>query len=396
MRLLVVSNRYPPAALGGYERDCAAAAARWRRGGHEVLVLTVRGEGPDVLDGVRVWRRLALLGELPRRGGRAVTLAWQARSALVARAALRAARPDVVVSFGTHGIAGAALARLYRRTSVAVTFDWSLLGTLAERWEAPAPGLGGLRLRGVRGAARLLGALPPPPRPSHFVFCSAALRRGYEESLGALPACVVHNGVPVPPEPPPLPAPAPALRVGAVGRLTAEKGFHTLVRAVRLLHTGCDAVDVEIRGPEADPAYAARLRELVAEAAAEGAAVRLGGPLEPGQVGAWMRGKDCIAFPAEWDEPFALVPLEAMAQARAVVGTATGGSGEVLADGDTALVHAPGDPEALAGALRRLADDRGLLERLALGGYRRVAADFRREDAEAALDAAVLGVVADA
>jgi len=389
MRLLVVSNRYPPDALGGYERDCAAAAARWRRAGHDVLVLTVRGRGPAVLDGVPVWRRLALLGPLPRRGGRLLTLAWQARSARVAAAALATARPDVVVSFGTHGIAGAALARLYARRSLAVTFDWSLLGTLTERWEAPRPGVAGTRVRLMHRAADALGALPPPPRPSRFVFCSHALRAGYEAVLGSLPARVVHNGVAVPDRPAALPEPAAALRIGAIGRLTTEKGFHTLVRAARLLHAGGDAVDVEIRGPEADRAYAARLRALVAEAVAEGAAMRLGGPLAPERVAEWMRGKDCIAFPAEWDEPFALVPMEAMAQARAVVGTATGGSGELLEDGVSALVHAPGDAEGLAAALRRLGGDRELLGRLALAGYRRVAAHHRREDAESALDAAL-------
>lgn len=391
MRLLVVSNRYPPEALGGYERDCAAAAARWREQGHEVLVLTMHGGGPAVLDGVPVWRRLAPLRALPRHGGRLLTLWWQERSARTADAALRASRADLVVTFGTHGIAGAALARLYgRRPALAVTFDWSLLGVLTERWETPLPGLAGLHLRAVRRGGGLIGALPPPPRPSRFVFCSYALRAGYEAGLGPLPARVVHNGVRVPAEPAALPPPGAALRVGAVGRLTTEKGFHTLVRAARLLGGGEGAPEVEIRGPEVDPAYAGRLRALVAEAVAEGARVCLGAALAPGEVAEWMRGKDCIAFPAEWDEPFALVPLEAMAQARAVVGTATGGSGELLEDGVTALVHAPGDAEGLAAALRRLGGDRALLARLALAGYRRVAGAHRREDADAALDAAML------
>src|ERR1700722_17862389 len=40
MRILVLTNMYPPHAYGGYEMGCRDVVERWRRAGHEVMVLT--------------------------------------------------------------------------------------------------------------------------------------------------------------------------------------------------------------------------------------------------------------------------------------------------------------------------------------------------------------------
>ena len=38
MRILVLSNLYPPAAVGGYERMCHDVVERWRARGHDITV----------------------------------------------------------------------------------------------------------------------------------------------------------------------------------------------------------------------------------------------------------------------------------------------------------------------------------------------------------------------
>ncbi len=43
---------------------------------------------------------------------------------------------------------------------------------------------------------------------------------------------------------------------------------------------------------------------------------------------------DAVVFPVTWNEPWGLVPLEAMAVGRPVVATGTGGSAEYLRDGE--------------------------------------------------------------
>jgi glycosyltransferase involved in cell wall biosynthesis len=73
-------------------------------------------------------------------------------------------------------------------------------------------------------------------------------------------------------------------------------------------------------------------------------------------------------FPVRWEEPWGLVPLEAMARGRPVAATGRGGSGEYLRDGENALLFEAGDPAGLARAVARLAEDPALRERLREAG----------------------------
>jgi glycogen synthase len=75
-------------------------------------------------------------------------------------------------------------------------------------------------------------------------------------------------------------------------------------------------------------------------------------------------------------EPFGLINLEAMACETPVVASAVGGIPEVVVDGDTGLLVPPGEPGALAQAVRQIASDPALGARLARAGRRRVEARF--------------------
>ena len=75
-------------------------------------------------------------------------------------------------------------------------------------------------------------------------------------------------------------------------------------------------------------------------------------------------------FPVRWDEPWGLVPLEAMARGRPVIATGRGGSAEYLRDGENCLLFPAGEAGALAGAVERLAADAALRARLREGGLR--------------------------
>ncbi len=65
---------------------------------------------------------------------------------------------------------------------------------------------------------------------------------------------------------------------------------------------------------------------------------------------------DAVLFPVQWEEPWGLVPLEAMAVGRPVIASrAGGGAAEYLVDGENCLQFPPGNAMALADVLRRLA-----------------------------------------
>jgi alpha-maltose-1-phosphate synthase len=75
-------------------------------------------------------------------------------------------------------------------------------------------------------------------------------------------------------------------------------------------------------------------------------------------------------------EPFGLINLEAMACETAVVASAVGGILEVVEDGTTGLLVQPGQPDALAAAIRALLDDPGRRRAMGQAGRRRVEAHF--------------------
>jgi glycosyltransferase-like protein len=108
----------------------------------------------------------------------------------------------------------------------------------------------------------------------------------------------------------------------------------------------------------------ARLPEL---GLVEGRDILLLGTVSEADLGAWYRAADAFAFPSV-KEGFGLVVLEALAAGLPVVASDIPVFAEYLQDGESALLVPPGDPDALAGALHRLAGDPALRIRLAAGG----------------------------
>jgi glycosyltransferase involved in cell wall biosynthesis len=102
--------------------------------------------------------------------------------------------------------------------------------------------------------------------------------------------------------------------------------------------------------------------------------VRFLGRVPRDQIAAIYREHDVLVFPSEWQEPFAIAPLEAITAGMAVAGTITGGSGELFRDGETAMVFEAGNAQACADAIRRLAADRELFETIRANASREVAA----------------------
>ena len=60
------------------------------------------------------------------------------------------------------------------------------------------------------------------------------------------------------------------------------------------------------------------------------------------------RQHDAFIYCAEWDEPFAVTPLEAMASGIPVIAARSGGVRELLRSGENGLIYKPGDAVELA------------------------------------------------
>jgi glycosyltransferase involved in cell wall biosynthesis len=163
----------------------------------------------------------------------------------------------------------------------------------------------------------------------------------------------------------------PTIRViTTVGRLQRWKGQHVVIRAARLVIAKFTNVRFLIVGDalfgiETD--YPAELRALIAELGL-GANVTMTGFRN--DIPAILAASDIVLVPSVVPEPFGMVTIEAMAVGRAVVGTDSGGTKEIITEGESGLLVRPNSPEALAEAILTLLADDGF--RTMLGGRARV------------------------
>jgi glycosyltransferase involved in cell wall biosynthesis len=163
--------------------------------------------------------------------------------------------------------------------------------------------------------------------------------------------------------------------VFALGRMTHYKGWQVLMRAARHLDPDVQVV-IGGGGPEL-----ARFRAM-AERLQVQDRVELVGPVSPARLEAYFAIAELFCMPStNRAEAYGVAALEAMARGLPVVASAIPGSGLgwLLQDGITGLQVPPGEPRALAQALRSLLDDGALRERLGRAGRARWAAYFTAE-----------------
>jgi glycosyltransferase involved in cell wall biosynthesis len=145
--------------------------------------------------------------------------------------------------------------------------------------------------------------------------------------------------------------------IGAVGRLSAEKGFDVLIRSVaQLLKAGLD-VELLLAGEGEEMP---RLRSLIAELGVEGRVRLLGYVSDTREL---YEALDVFAL-SSYREGLPNVLLEAMALEVPVIATRIAGVPRLVRDGENGLLVEPGSVSALACALARLRDDTTLRARL--------------------------------
>jgi len=189
---------------------------------------------------------------------------------------------------------------------------------------------------------------------------------------GGLPA----DRIAVKPNPAPEGAQAGPGGAGALfaGRLTAEKGVRVLLAAW--------ASDPSL--PVLTIAGDGELAGEVAEAAATDPRIRPVGWQTAAQMAERMATADALVVPSLWYEGWPLVTVEAMGRGTPVVASGHGPFPEIVADGETGRLFAPGDPGALAAAVADLFSDADRLAamrpaaRLRCRGHFSTSADYDR------------------
>jgi glycosyltransferase involved in cell wall biosynthesis len=304
MRLLAVTPVDHP---GGAETTLLRLLSGLRERGW-TIALTTPGHGPARDQAVAAgyeWHALPL-GGLERGAGARALASWPAARGLAAGA-------DVVY------LNGAVTGRLL-------------------------PAIG----RGLRGRARTVlhihDMVERVPRFWRHADVVLAASQAVADRLTGLDAHVVYP--PVDPDPPDEPAPWPTANgpvVGFVGRVEPRKGPLDLVRAtpaIRREHPGARVVVIGDEPFGVDPAYTS---SVLSSPEVEHYPWSANAP-------GLMRHLDVLVLPS-YQEPAGTVLGEAMAVGTPVVATRVDGLPEVVDDGVTGRLVAPGDPEAIAAAV---------------------------------------------
>lgn len=155
----------------------------------------------------------------------------------------------------------------------------------------------------------------------------------------------------------------------AVGRLSPEKDFATLIRAAAIAYGKDKTFRLEIAG---DGVCMMELRKLIEELRLEGA-VRLLGQVQDIPS---LLSRASVFTLSSLTEGIPLTILEAMASGLPIVATRVGGNPEVVADGETGLLVAPGNAEVLASALLEVWRDPAKRRAMGAAGRVRVETHF--------------------
>jgi glycosyltransferase involved in cell wall biosynthesis len=394
VKILVLANLYPPHHAGTNDFRCQTITDALRTRGHTVRVLTSRHGMTAEQRGAEVERRLLLNGvfdhPLVTRYRDLRSLEMHNHQAL--RETIAAFKPDLIHVHGLNGISKSLIFAL-RHSRLPSVYDvadnWVAEGLRADPWlrfwnrlSAPLPQKlwrsclelfgrrnqldsiaptrmmkGYERIPQVYGDGGALSAVQPNSIPAfrfdRLYFCSQALKTATERAgFRVSHAEVIYPGLRTQLYVGEVkPGSAPATKFLIVAHLDSRSGVLTAIKALEIAGENKAQATLSIYG-RGDSEYIAQIRSYIAthHLPVEFLPVsNIGRDLPP-----IYRRHDVLLHTAEWNEPFSLTPLEAMACGLPVIAAEIGGVAELLRQGENALTYPPGDEGALAARLQEV------------------------------------------
>jgi len=155
------------------------------------------------------------------------------------------------------------------------------------------------------------------------------------------------------------------------GRFVFDKGFDILLKAWGKLASAYPGIDLLIAGDGEERTHL----ESLADSLGLSERVSFLGVILPQRLISYYRG--CLFFisPSRF-EPFGNVVLEAMAASKAVIGSDSGGTIEVIKDGINGLLFKSGNDQMLAEKMKGLIENRGDRDLLGINARRFVEQNY--------------------
>ena len=410
MKILVLTHLYPPHHAGTYDLRCQTQTDALRLRGHMMHVLTSKHGMKNEQRGGDVDRRLILNGvydHKPITGFRELR-AVEMENHKILRETIASFKPDLIHVYSLHGLPKSFVFAL-RNARLPTVYDvadpWMSEGIRGDVWLRwwNRPGGSPLRLFAelfgqrnkldVTAPTRMMKGydrIPPlyadaasvqPGSISAFrfdriYFCSHALKQEAEQTGFK----VNHAEVIYPSIPTQLfvgevkPVSSPATKLLVVANLEERCGALTALKAFQILREDKVNVTLSIFG-KGESTYIAQLRSYAAQNQLTAVEFLSMSNINKDLPGVY-RKHDVLLHTTEWNEPYSLTPLEAMASGLPVVGTAAGGAGELFRHGDIALTYMPGDEGELASRIQQLVQQPELRAKIAENGQQEVLAKY--------------------
>lgn len=394
MRILVLTDLYPPHSLGGYELKCKINVEELLSRGHEVFVLASRwGLRKDKVEG-NVYRLLHFhpiylglrLKKSPSDPLRLLRRYNQLKWALacrrnynITRGIVATLKPDMAYMWNMGGISISPVLAA-QDLGIPTVFrieDYWLADLKTELSLEPNP----LKRR-YRAAVVGLGDFSRI-NLKHMLLCSRALMESCVElAFPEQNMTVIREGVPSHllcdiSDLPNLPKNTEyEVKLVFVGRLVPEKGPDVAIAAMARLVDEMDIrnIRLDIIGVGSDN-YVGQLRTMVAALGLE-ERVEFVGKLEFQQLLERYAQYDALLFTSRWAEPFSATIPEAMARGLPVIATDCGGTPEIISDGENGLLVPPDEPAMLADAIKRLVRDRTLAQKIRYAAWNTIRGNY--------------------
>ena len=376
MRVLFLTNFYLIHGAGGEEQSCQQVVEGLSQRGHETLVLTsMHGSNNAPVEEDGIYRSLYLEMDLTPLW-HSINFFTQRRTRekhnlKVFERVIQEFAPDIIFIWGMwnlpYSLAAFAEARHPKKVVYRFASYWPTLPSQHEfYWRAPGQNWYSRLPKQVLGRVALAMLTRESQKAQlafrHAYCVSAASRKVLVEAgVPVSHARIIHTGLDV----------TRYLSNGAedvhhkkqqslnllyAGRITPEKGIDTVIEAMtKLVHgQGKRNVRFSLAG-SGSAEYENHLRQLVNQAGLADYVSFLGWK-PPEEMPGLLHQYDVLLLPSIWPEPFSRAVLEGMISGLVVIAARTGGTPEIIVDGENGLLFMPNDPEDLSKKIAYLAD----------------------------------------
>ena len=364
MRVLFVSNLFPPAFLGGYELECAQVAEHLHALGHEVAVISTQDPNNQSSSyPFSVYRTMKLIKDFTIPIHRTERInRWKTSNYNynMTQKAIEDFSPDCVFLWSMLRIGvGPAFAAQDAGIPIAWRFgDENIAGFRSTpKGKTPISFLKHLIDEHILKRSTISGL-----NFTHTSCISQLTKKRLIESGIPIQKAEIHyKGIPIelfPMKKNPGKLSQP-LKILHVGQLHDYKGVFVLQKAIDLLAL---SIPVELTYIGSGPKeIEERLHHFANKSQAK---VTFKGKLPYESLGAEYRQYDIFIFPSLWEEPQGTSYLEAMASGVPVISTSNGGQKEILENGKTALFYDKDNPKALLQQVEKVTHNNTLRQEL--------------------------------